>query len=168
MNCINCNEIGFIWKINNCLPFILEYDFWHMAAAGAGSDVIQSRGPIFDHFLQHLGRIFWLNDYVNKQNFLEWRYSSSHSWDAVVSRKCDCGTLWADGIIGPFFFKNDTSQNVTVNGDRNRAMNNDFFVPELNRLDAGELWFQQDSSTCHTAHATIVLDLWIGFQDRAI
>ena len=36
-------------------------------------------------------------------------------------------------------------------------MINDFFVPELNRLDPGELWFQQDGATCHTARATIDL-----------
>ncbi|GFT88630.1 hypothetical protein TNCV_905231 [Trichonephila clavipes] len=26
--------------------------------------------------------------------------------------------LWAGGIIGPYFFKNDEGHNVTVNGDR--------------------------------------------------
>ncbi|GFU43769.1 transposable element Tc3 transposase [Trichonephila clavipes] len=30
--------------------------------------------------------------------------------------------LWACGIIGPYFFKNDEGYNVTVNGDRYRAM----------------------------------------------
>ncbi|GFV90838.1 transposable element Tcb1 transposase [Trichonephila clavipes] len=31
----------------------LEYDFWHMTVT-AGSDVVQSRRPIFDDFFQHL------------------------------------------------------------------------------------------------------------------
>ncbi|GFY04756.1 uncharacterized protein TNCV_420101 [Trichonephila clavipes] len=65
--------------------------------------------------------------------------------------------LWAGGIIGPYFFKNDEGHNVTVNGDRYRAMMTNFFIPELNNHDVQELWFQQDGATCHTACATIDL-----------
>ncbi|GFV35937.1 hypothetical protein TNCV_2866951 [Trichonephila clavipes] len=44
--------------------------------------------------------------------------------------------------------------NVTVNGDRYRAMINNFFIPELNNHDVQELWFQQrrrnmSHSSCH-------------------
>ncbi|GFW66139.1 uncharacterized protein TNCV_1710381 [Trichonephila clavipes] len=60
--------------------------------------------------------------------------------------------LWAGG--NPFF-KNDEGHNVTVNGDRYRAMITNFFIPELNNHDVQELWFQQDGTTCHTARATI-------------
>ncbi|GFW80787.1 uncharacterized protein TNCV_3778671 [Trichonephila clavipes] len=63
--------------------------------------------------------------------------------------------LWAGGIIGPYFFKNDEGHNVTVNGDRYRAMITNFFISELNNHDVQELWFQQDGVTCHTARATI-------------
>ncbi|GFX42617.1 putative DD41D transposase [Trichonephila clavipes] len=63
--------------------------------------------------------------------------------------------LWAGGIIGPYFFKNDEGHNVTVNGDRYRAMITNFFIPELNNHDVQELWFQQDGATCHTARVTI-------------
>ncbi|GFV59406.1 transposable element Tc3 transposase [Trichonephila clavipes] len=65
--------------------------------------------------------------------------------------------LWASGIIGPYFFKNDEGHNVTINGDRYRAMITNFFIPELNNHDVQELWFQEDSATCHTARATIDL-----------
>ncbi|GFX40380.1 uncharacterized protein TNCV_4320131 [Trichonephila clavipes] len=65
--------------------------------------------------------------------------------------------LWAGGIIGPYFFKNDEGHNVTVNADRYRAMITNFFIPELNNHDVQELWFQQDGATCHTARATIDL-----------
>ncbi|GFX00281.1 putative DD41D transposase [Trichonephila clavipes] len=65
--------------------------------------------------------------------------------------------LWADGIIGPYFFKNDEGHNVTVNGDRYRTMITNVFIPELNNHDVQELWFQQDGATCHTARATIDL-----------
>ncbi|GFW96853.1 uncharacterized protein TNCV_2159891 [Trichonephila clavipes] len=69
----------------------------------------------------------------------------------------DAERLLAGGIIGPYFFKNDEGHNVTVNGDRYRAMITNFFIPELNNHDVQELWFQQDGATCHTARATIDL-----------
>ncbi|GFX41875.1 putative DD41D transposase [Trichonephila clavipes] len=59
--------------------------------------------------------------------------------------------LWAGGIIGPYFFKNDEGHNVTVNGDRYTAMITNFFIPELNNHDVQELWFQQDGATCHSS-----------------
>ncbi|GFX63114.1 transposable element Tc3 transposase [Trichonephila clavipes] len=61
----------------------------------------------------------------------------------------------------------DKGHNVTVNGDRYRAMITNFFIPELNNHDAQELWFQQDGATCHTARATINL-LKDTFGDRLI
>ncbi|GFV01253.1 uncharacterized protein TNCV_3374871 [Trichonephila clavipes] len=75
--------------------------------------------------------------------------------------------LWAGGIIGPYFFKNDEGHNVTVNGDRYRAMITNFFTPKLNNHDVQELWFQQDGATCHIARATIDL-LKKMFGDRLI
>ncbi|GFV63053.1 putative DD41D transposase [Trichonephila clavipes] len=80
-------------------------------------------------------------------------------------------TVWcalsAGGIIGPYFFKNDEGHNVTVSGDRYRAMITNFFIPELNNHDVQELWFQQDVAICHTARATIDL-LKDTFGDRLI
>ncbi|GFU70511.1 transposable element Tcb1 transposase [Trichonephila clavipes] len=75
--------------------------------------------------------------------------------------------LWAGGIIGPYFSKNDESHNVTVNGDQYRAMITIFFIPELNNHDVQELWFQHDGATCHTARATIDI-LKDTFGDRLI
>ncbi|GFX07049.1 hypothetical protein TNCV_1556521 [Trichonephila clavipes] len=37
----------------NHVTLHFKYDFWHMTAP-AGSDVVQSRRPIFDNFFQHL------------------------------------------------------------------------------------------------------------------
>ncbi|GFT60512.1 hypothetical protein TNCV_1966161 [Trichonephila clavipes] len=65
------------------------------------------------------------------------------------------------------FFKNDEDHNITVNGDRYRAMITNFFIPESNNPDVQELWFQQDGTTCHTARATINL-LKDTFGDRLI
>ncbi|GFW00669.1 putative DD41D transposase [Trichonephila clavipes] len=113
---------------------------------------------------------FWLNGYVNKQNCRIWSEANPqvyvetplHPEKLTVWR-----ALWADEIIGPYFFKNDEGHNVTVNSDRYRAMITDFVIPELNNHDVQELWFQQDGATCHTAHATIDL-LKDTFGDRLI
>ncbi|GFV45173.1 putative DD41D transposase [Trichonephila clavipes] len=101
---------------------------------------------------------FWLNGYVNKQNCRIWSGANPQVYveTPLHTKKLTVwSALWADGIIGPYFFKNDEGHNVTVNGDRYRAMITNFFIPELNNHDVQELWFQQDGATCHTARATI-------------
>ncbi|GFV88995.1 putative DD41D transposase [Trichonephila clavipes] len=113
---------------------------------------------------------FWLNGYVNKQNCRIWSeanpqvYVEAPLHPEKLTVWC---ALWAGGIIGPYFFKNDEGHNVTVNGDRYRAMITNFFIPELNNHDVQELWFQQDGATCHPARATIDL-LKDTFGDRLI
>ncbi|GFU37672.1 potassium voltage-gated channel subfamily KQT member 2 [Trichonephila clavipes] len=113
---------------------------------------------------------FWLNGYVNKQNCRIWSeanpqvYVETPLYPEKLTVWC---ALWAGGIMGPYFFKNDEGHNVTVNGDRYRAMITNFFNPELNNHDVQELWFQQDGATCHTARATIDL-LKDTFGDRLI
>ncbi|GFU73750.1 DUF4817 domain-containing protein [Trichonephila clavipes] len=112
----------------------------------------------------------WLNGYVNKQNCRIWSeanpqvYVETPLYPEKLTVWC---TLCAGGIIGPYFFKNDEGHNVTVNGDRYRAMITNFFIPELNNHDVQELWFQQDGATCHTARATMDL-LKDTFGDRLI
>ncbi|GFW57961.1 hypothetical protein TNCV_1419081 [Trichonephila clavipes] len=62
---------------------------------------------------------FWLNGYVNKQNCRIWSeanpqvYVETPLHPEKLSVWC---ALWAGGIIGPYFFKNDEGHNVTVNG----------------------------------------------------
>ncbi|GFW04329.1 uncharacterized protein TNCV_877021 [Trichonephila clavipes] len=93
---------------------------------------------------------FWLNGYVNKQNCHIWCeanpqvYVETPLHPEKLTVWC---ALWAGGIIGPYFFKNDEGHNVTVNGDRYSAMITNFFIPELNNHDVQELWFQQDGAT---------------------
>ncbi|GFV65862.1 uncharacterized protein TNCV_1828321 [Trichonephila clavipes] len=90
---------------------------------------------------------FWLNGYVNKQNCHIWSeanpqvYVETPLHPEKLTVWC---ALWVGGIIGPYFFKNNEGHNVTVNGDRYRAMITNFFIPELNNHDVQELWFQQD------------------------
>ncbi|GFU04981.1 putative DD41D transposase [Trichonephila clavipes] len=94
-----------------------------------------------------------LNGYVNKQNCRIWSeanpqvYVETPLHPEKLTVWC---ALWVAGIIGPYFFKNDEGHNVTVNGDRYRAMITNFLIPELNNHDVQELWFQQDGATCHT------------------
>ncbi|GFS90624.1 DUF4817 domain-containing protein [Trichonephila clavipes] len=114
--------------------------------------------------------LFLLNGYVNKQNCRIWSeanpqvYVETPLHPEKLTVWC---ALWAGGIIGPYFFKNDEGHNVTINGDRYRAMITNFFIPELNNHDVQELWFQQDGATCHTARAIIDL-LKDTFGDRLI
>ncbi|GFS75632.1 DUF4817 domain-containing protein [Trichonephila clavipes] len=103
---------------------------------------------------------FWLNGYVNKQNCRIWSEANpqvSVETPLHPEKLTVWCALWVGGITGPYFFKNDEGHNVTVNGDRYRALITNFFIPELNNHDVQELWFQQDDATCHTARATITL-----------
>ncbi|GFT32358.1 transposable element Tc3 transposase [Trichonephila clavipes] len=85
---------------------------------------------------------FWLNGYVNKQNCRIWSeanpqvYVETPFHPEKLTVWC---ALWAGGIIGPYFFKTDEGHNVTVNGDRYRAMITNFFIPELNNHDVQQL-----------------------------
>ncbi|GFW32761.1 uncharacterized protein TNCV_3680091 [Trichonephila clavipes] len=113
---------------------------------------------------------FWLNGYVNKQNCRIWSEANPQVYVEIPLHP-EKLTAWCalspGGIIGPYFFKNDEGHNVTVNGDRYRAMITNFFIPELNNHDVQELWFQKEGATCHTARATIDL-LKDTFGDRLI
>ncbi|GFU18355.1 DUF4817 domain-containing protein [Trichonephila clavipes] len=98
---------------------------------------------------------FWLNGYVNKQNSGIWSEANPQVYvETPLHPEKLTGALY--GLVESFF-KNDEGHNVTVNGDRYRAMITNFFIPELNSHDVQELWFQQDGATCHTARATIDL-----------
>ncbi|GFX86890.1 uncharacterized protein TNCV_2124371 [Trichonephila clavipes] len=87
---------------------------------------------------------FWLNGYVNKQNYRIWSQANPQVYVETplhpVKLTVWCA-LWAVEILGPCFFKNDEVHN--------------------------EPWFQQDGSTCHTAGATSDL-LNDTFGDRLI
>ena len=72
------------------------------------------------------------------------------------SYQCKSHSLWAGGIIGPYFFKDAANRNVTVNGER-RDMIPNFFLPKMQELDLHDMWFQQDGATCQTARITMYL-----------
>ena len=43
---------------------------------------------------------------------------------------------------------------MTVNGDRYRGILNEFLFTKIEEEDIGNIWFQQDGATCHTAEGT--------------
>lgn len=103
---------------------------------------------------------FWLNGYVNKQNCRIWTDEQPEEYQQLPlhpEKTTVWCALWAGGIIGPYFFKNEANRAVTVNGARYRAMISDFFLPELQARDVGDIWFQQDGATAHTARETMDL-----------
>ncbi|GFX60914.1 putative transposable element [Trichonephila clavipes] len=110
--------------------------------------------------MKHDEAHFWLKGYINKQNCRIWSetnpqvYVETPLHPEKLTVWC---ALWAGGIIGPYFFKNDEGHKVTVNGNRYIAMISNFFIPEFNNHAIQELWFQEDGATCHTARATIDL-----------
>ena len=64
-------------------------------------------------------------------------------------------TVWcgfhAGGVIGPYFFVDENDRHVAVNGERYRAMLEDYLWAELDELDINDMWFQQDGATSKRA-----------------
>ncbi|GFT86404.1 transposable element Tc3 transposase [Trichonephila clavipes] len=100
---------------------------------------------------------FWWNGYVNKQDCRIWSeanpqvYVETPLHPEKLTVWC---ALWAGGIIGPYFFKNDEGHNVTIHVDRYRAMITNFFIPELNNHDVQEALVptrrrNMSHSSCH-------------------
>ncbi|PNF43879.1 hypothetical protein B7P43_G02806 [Cryptotermes secundus] len=70
------------------------------------------------------------------------------------------------GVIGPYFFEEDNHA-VTVNSQRYVIMFENFFEPALEEMHLGNVWFQQDGATAHTARASMT-DLRAKFPGRLI
>ena len=84
---------------------------------------------------------------TNEEQSEELQKLTMHPEKVIIS----CG-LWANGITGAYFFKDDANRTVTVNGERYRDMISNFLFPKLQALD---MWFQQDGATCHTSRVTM-------------
>ena len=89
---------------------------------------------------------FWLSGYVNKQNCLIWADEQPEEYQEqplYPLKTTVCCGLWAGAIIGPYFFKNEANQNVTVNGNRYRTMLSEYVLPEIQAHGLGELFFKK-------------------------
>ena len=111
---------------------------------------------------------FDLGDYVNKQNCLIWGTETHNKRQAAYPKRVTlwCG-FWSRGITGPFYFENEQEEAVTVNSDRYGAILNEFLFIKIEEKDIGNIWFQQEGATCHTAEATLDV-LRPVFKDRII
>ena len=58
-------------------------------------------------------------------------------------------------------------KDVTVNDDHYWAILNEFLFTKYEEEDIGNIWFQQDGATCHTAETTLHV-LHSVFEDRII
>ena len=111
---------------------------------------------------------FDLGGYINNQNCRTWSTEIPHGYiekPTHPKRITVCCGFWSRGKIGPFFFENGQGETVTVNGDCYRAKLNEFFFTKIEEEDIGNIWFEQDGATCHTAEATVVV-LCPVFEDR--
>jgi hypothetical protein len=100
---------------------------------------------------------FHLCGYVSKQNYRFWGTENpqiTHEEPLHPLKVTAWCAVYAGGVIGPFFFENGVGQTLTVNGERYRAMINDFLMPQLDELGLENMWFQQDGATAHTARET--------------
>ncbi|GFT56054.1 transposase [Trichonephila clavipes] len=77
---------------------------------------------------------FWLNGYVNKQNCCIWSEANPQVYVETPLHP-EKLTVWCALWSGGILLQNDEGHNVTVNGDRYRAMITNFFIPELNNHD---------------------------------
>ena len=77
-------------------------------------------------------------------------------WKADAAKTSYCLVrILVQRHIWAIFFENEQGEAVTVNGDRYRAMLNEFLFTKIEKGDIGNIWFQQDGATCHTAEDTL-------------
>ena len=102
---------------------------------------------------------FHLSGCVNKQNMRYWSAENPRQLHQTPLH-CQRVTVWCAissvGIIGPYFFE-ENERAVAVNAARYREMIEEFFLPHLEEMDVGDVWFQQDGATAHTAWSSMEL-----------
>lgn len=96
-------------------------------------------------------------------NFLRkvWGSSLNNCWDPSFNpqRVTVWCVFWIGGVICPFFFTNEESETVAVNGQRYRtmAMPSEFLWSILVEIDLEDVYFPQDDATSYTSGETITV-----------
>ncbi|PNF21918.1 hypothetical protein B7P43_G01779 [Cryptotermes secundus] len=102
---------------------------------------------------------FHLSGCVKKQNMRCWSGNNPRELHERPLHS-DKVTVWCAlsrvGVIGPYFFEEDNHA-VTVNSQRYVDMIKNFFEPALEEMHLGNVWFQQDGTTAHTARASMTV-----------
>jgi len=92
---------------------------------------------------------FWMNGYVNKQNYRIWDDTNSreiHQLQMHPEKVCLVRILiWRNHRF--VLLPKRSGIVIIVNGERYRSISN-FLRP---KMDTDNMWFQQDDATCHTA-----------------
>ena len=103
---------------------------------------------------------FDIGRYVNKQNL--W-----HRKPARIHRKADAPKT--SHCLARILVQREYEQGeaVTVNGDHHRVILNEVLFTKVEGEVIGNIRFEQDDATCHTAEATLDV-LWSVFEDRII
>nr|ADD24484.1 Transposable element Tc3 transposase [Lepeophtheirus salmonis] len=108
---------------------------------------------------------FHLTGCVNKENMRY--YATDTSNDPELPLHSPKVTVWcaisSTGIIGPWFFE----ENEVKETDQYVNMLKEFFLPRIDELDLGDIWFQQDGATTHTSKAAMAV-LTEHFPERLI
>ena len=95
-----------------------------------------------------------------KQNIIQMSATPAlrvpHSTNPIIQHIFDClgkrsirliSGFWYSGIIESFFIENEQGAAVTVNGERYRAILNEFSFPKIEEDDMVDILFQQEEAT---------------------
>ena len=135
-------------------------------------DTIEDNPDFLDHVWFSDEAHFLLSGHVNSKNNVYWGTTALEDvlQRPLHSTKC---TAWVaiskNGIIGPYWFEDETGRPQTVNTERYVAVLRKFWASLGRRrgIDRDEQWFQQDGATPHTSNDSLV---WLKerFQERLI
>ena len=136
-----------IWQIISFILSSNEYGCvctWTMLRSGPVIDL--EKMPILaKKIIFSVKAHFDLGGYVNKQNRSIWGTENPH---AYIEKPSHC--LVRILIQRTFFFENEQGK-----ADRYRAMLNEFLFTKIEEKDIGNICFQQDGATCHTAETAL-------------
>ena len=102
-----------------------------------------------------------LSGHINKQNMRCWSqaHPDEHTYQPLSHEKV---TAWyaigRNGIIGPDFFEDESSNRVTVDTDRYIALMRIKFIPALRRkrgVDMNSVIYQQDGAQPHCSDRSL-------------